>query len=117
MLLIPIVISVSILVFLVIKMIPGDPVAIMFGKNANQEQIAYVRGLYGLDRPLAEQYFTWIGNILRGDWGSSIQTGEPVFGLIMERMPKTIVWVFALKRRNRKYRPMIIPAPIKRDRM
>lgn len=89
-LLIPIVITVSILVFLVIKMIPGDPIAIMFGKNANAEQVAYVRTLYGLDKPLVEQYFTWIGNLLKGDWGKSIQTGEPVFELIMERMPKTI---------------------------
>lgn len=88
-LLIPIVFAVSVLVFLVIKMIPGDPVQIMFGKSANPEQVAYVRTLYGLDKPLVEQYFTWMGNLFKGDWGQSIQTGEPVYGLIMERMPRT----------------------------
>lgn len=93
-LIIPIVLVVSILVFLVIKMIPGDPITIMFGKNANAEQIAYVKTLYGLDRPLAEQYFTWAGNLLRGDWGSSIQTDEPVLGMILERMPRTIALCF-----------------------
>ncbi len=93
-LIIPIVIVVSILVFLVIKMIPGDPITIMFGKNANPEQIAYVKTLYGLDKPLVEQYFTWAGNLLHGDWGSSIQTNEPVRNMILERMPRTIALCF-----------------------
>lgn len=87
---IPIVIVVSILIFLMIKIIPGDPVEIMFGKNPNQEQMEYVRQLYGLDKPLNEQYFTWAGNIMKGDWGSSIQTNESVFGMIMERIPRTL---------------------------
>ena len=94
-LIIPLVILISILVFLVIKMIPGDPIAIMFGKNANQEQIDYVRTLYGLDKPLVEQYFTWAGNLLKGNWGNSIQTGEPVIGMILERIPRTIALCFA----------------------
>jgi peptide/nickel transport system permease protein len=87
---IPIVIVVSILIFLIIKMIPGDPVAIMFGKNPNQEQMEAVRKLYGLDKPLVDQYFTWAGNILQGNWGRSIQTNEPILGMIMERIPRTI---------------------------
>ncbi len=93
-LIIPIAIVVSILVFLVIKMIPGDPITIMFGKNANPEQIAYVKTLYGLDKPLTTQYFTWMGNLLHGDWGSSIQSGESVINMILERMPRTILLCF-----------------------
>lgn len=87
---IPIALIVSILVFLVIKMIPGDPIRIMFGKNATAEQVAYVRTLYGLDKPLLEQYFSWMGNLLRGDWGVSIQSGEGVLHMIMERLPRTL---------------------------
>lgn len=89
-LIIPIAFLVSILVFLVIKMIPGDPIRIMFGKNATAEQVEYVRALWGLDRPLLEQYTSWMGNLFRGDWGVSIQSKEPVLSMIMERMPRTL---------------------------
>ena len=89
-LIIPIALVVSVLVFLVIKMIPGDPVQIMFGKYATDEQVEYVRTLYGLDKPLIEQYFSWIGNLFRGDWGVSIQSGENVYNMIMERIPRTL---------------------------
>lgn len=88
-LIIPIVIAISVLVFMVIKLIPGDPVTIMFGRNPNPEQMERVRSLYGLDKPLAQQYFTWFGNILKGNWGNSIQLNEPVLDSIMERLPRT----------------------------
>lgn len=62
----------------------------MFGKYATDEQVEYVRTLYGLDKPLIEQYFSWIGNLFRGDWGVSIQSGENVYNMIMERIPRTL---------------------------
>lgn len=68
---------------------------IMFGKNPNQQQMEYMRKMYGLDKPLVEQYFTWAGNLLRGDWGSSIQTRENTLGMILERMPRTVALCFS----------------------
>jgi peptide/nickel transport system permease protein len=94
-LIIPISIIISVLVFTIIKLIPGDPVTLMFGRNPNAEQIARVRGFYGLDKPLARQYLTWAGNLLRGDWGTSIQQNQPVIDTIMERMPRTIALCFS----------------------
>jgi len=87
---IPIVFIVTILIFLIIKMIPGDPIAIMFGKHPNPEQIARIQDLYGLNAPLHEQYFIWMGNLLQGNWGLTIQLNEPVLDLILERVPRTI---------------------------
>lgn len=89
-LMIPIVIVVTILIFFIIKLIPGDPIIIMFGKNPNPEQIARIQDLYGLNDPLWTQYFTWIGNILQGNWGTTIQLNQPVLGLIVERLPRTL---------------------------
>ena len=86
---IPILVLISIMIFFIIRLIPGDPVQLMFGKKATAEQIQYVRTLYGLDKPLWQQYVTWISNILKGDWGTSIRLGEPVMGLVLERLPRT----------------------------
>jgi peptide/nickel transport system permease protein len=72
--------GVSILVFGFIRMIPGDAVAIMLGANAEvtPERIAAIRTRLGLDLPIHEQYFVWVSNVLRGDFGVSIWTGRPV---------------------------------------
>jgi len=91
---IPIIVLISIMIFFIIRLIPGDPVQMMFGKNATQEQIQYVRTLYGLDKPLVQQYLTWVGNLLKGDWGTSIRLGEPVIGLVLERLPRTALLCF-----------------------
>ncbi len=92
---IPIIILISIMIFFIIRLIPGDPIQMMFGKNASQEQIAYVRTLYGLDKPVWQQYFVWIGNLLKGDWGTSIRLDEPVLGLVLERLPRTALLCFS----------------------
>lgn len=75
-----VVFGVSIIVFLMIRMIPGDAVAIMLGANTEitPERLASLRARIGLDRPLAEQYLAWAGRALSGDLGTSLWTGKPV---------------------------------------
>ena len=75
-----VVFGVSIIVFLMIRMIPGDAVAIMLGANTEitPERLASLRARVGLDRPLVEQYFVWAGRALSGDLGTSLWTGRPV---------------------------------------
>ena len=75
-----VVLGVSIIVFLMIRMIPGDAVAIMLGANTEitPERLASLRARVGLDRPLVEQYLVWAGRALSGDLGTSLWTGKPV---------------------------------------
>jgi peptide/nickel transport system permease protein len=75
-----VVFGVSIIVFLMIRMIPGDAVAIMLGANTEitPERLASLRARVGLDRPLVEQYLAWAGRALSGDLGTSLWTGRPV---------------------------------------
>ena len=72
--------GVSILTFLMIRLIPGDAVQVMLGANAEitPERIEALRAQVGLDRPLVEQYFVWIGDLLTGQFGTSLWTGRPV---------------------------------------
>ncbi len=72
--------GVSILTFLMIRLIPGDAVQIMLGANAEitPERVEALRAQVGLDRPLVEQYFVWIGDLLTGQFGTSLWTGRPV---------------------------------------
>src|SRR3712207_381237 len=72
--------GVSLIVFLMIRLIPGDAVAIMLGANTEvtPERIAELRATLGLDRPILAQYVSWLGGVLRGDLGVSIWTRRPV---------------------------------------
>jgi peptide/nickel transport system permease protein len=81
--------GVATLVFSLIHLIPGDPAQAMLGDTASPEEIAELRGRLGLDRPLAEQYTSFLGGIVRGDLGVSLRTSQPVTSMIMERMPAT----------------------------
>jgi peptide/nickel transport system permease protein len=87
---IPVVVILSIGVFLMLHLTPGDPVQIMLGQDADPQTIAAVRAELGLDQPLPIQYLRWAGNALRGDLGRSIRTHEPVADAIVERLPVTI---------------------------
>jgi peptide/nickel transport system permease protein len=72
--------GVSVMSFLMIRLIPGDAVQLMLGANAEvtQRQIDSLRHQLGLDQPFVEQYFVWLGRVLRGDFGTSLTTGRPV---------------------------------------
>ncbi len=87
--LIPILISISVLVFLMIHLAPGDPVLLLMGDEGTYEDYRRLQELYGLDLPLYQQYFRWVGNALQGNLGISIRQGAPVSQLIFERLGPT----------------------------
>ena len=73
------------LVFGFLRIIPGDPALVMLGERATQENIDHVREQLGLNKPLYQQYLTFVGNALRGDLGTSIIGQEPVAQQIVRR--------------------------------
>jgi peptide/nickel transport system permease protein len=81
---------VSVLVFVAIRVLPGDPVLVMAGPEANPEVVARLRAAMGLDRPLFVQYAEWLGRALRGELGVSLQYDVPVGRLIVSRLPVTL---------------------------
>jgi len=81
---------VAAIVFLMLRMSPGDPAAIIAGDNASVEDIAQIREHLGLDRPLVEQFVRWLGQLAVGDLGTSIYLDRPVLGLILERVEPTL---------------------------
>ena len=86
---IPAILGVSILVFLLIHLIPGDPAAAMLGERATPEMVDRVREQLGLNEPLHTQYFIWMGNIFRGDFGDTIRGGIPISSELSRRFPAT----------------------------
>jgi peptide/nickel transport system permease protein len=82
--------AVSVLVFVVIRVLPGDPALLIMGTGASPEAAAALRRAMGLDRPLAVQYAEWLGGAVRGDLGRSIQYDVPVGGLILSRLRVTL---------------------------
>jgi ABC-type dipeptide/oligopeptide/nickel transport system permease component len=82
--------GVSVVVFVVIRVVPGNPIAMMLPPGATQADIERLNALYGFDRSIAEQYFIWLGGVLQGDFGNSIQTRQPVLRLVLNRLPATL---------------------------
>ena len=89
-LLIPTFFGLSVLLFLWVRSLPGGPAVALLGERATPEAIAEVNKAYGFDRPLVEQYFTWILNLLQGNFGNSISTRRPVLEEFANRFPATI---------------------------
>jgi peptide/nickel transport system permease protein len=87
---IPVLLMVAVFVFLMLRLTPNDPAAVMAGDNASSEQIAAIRTSLGLDRPLPEQFLIWSGNLLRGDLGQSYFFKTPVATLIAQRLEPTL---------------------------
>jgi peptide/nickel transport system permease protein len=87
---IAVILGVVTLMFFLIRLAPGDPALLLVGPTASPEQLAAQRKAMGLDRPLAQQYTTWIGEFVRGDWGTSIATGQPVRAMIADAWPATV---------------------------
>jgi ABC-type dipeptide/oligopeptide/nickel transport system permease component len=87
---IPVVLGVTLIAFALIHLAPGDPVRTMLGQHATQQEIDEISAKYGLNRPLYEQYFIWLGDVLKGDLGRSILTHEQVTTEIASRFPNTI---------------------------
>ena len=72
------VMGISVIIFSIIHILPGNPIQIMFGRNPNPELIELAMKHYGLDKPIFSQYFTWLGKLIRGDLGRSIISRTPV---------------------------------------
>jgi peptide/nickel transport system permease protein len=83
-------VATSVIAFLLPRLVPGDPAAVVAGPDASPETIAAIRTELGLDRPLVTQYFDWIGGVLTGDLGQSLQFNRPVSELIGDRVVSTV---------------------------
>jgi ABC-type dipeptide/oligopeptide/nickel transport system permease component len=92
---VPALIGVSILVFSMSHLVPGDPVAIMLGERATSADMARLRSQLGLDRPLYLQYADFVGRAVKGDLGTSIRSGRPVLTEITEQFPATLTLTLA----------------------
>lgn len=90
---IPLLIGISILVFLMLQMTPGGPLAIAedAGGRMTAEDLDRLRNKYGLDDPLYIQFLHWGTDLVQGDWGTSFNTGQPVLTMIMDRLPTTLL--------------------------
>jgi peptide/nickel transport system permease protein len=82
--------AVMTLVFVLVRIVPGDPAQVVLGDQASQEAIEAMRVRLGLDRSMAEQYVEFISNALVGDWGTSMVTGQPVLAEVLKVLPWTI---------------------------
>ena len=89
-LMVPVLVGLSLLLFVWVRALPGDPARALLGERATPEGIARVNQAYGFDQPLLVQYLTYVKALLHGDFGSSIQTGRPVMDSFLERFPATI---------------------------
>jgi peptide/nickel transport system permease protein len=81
---------ISLVTFVVVQVVPGDPAQLILGTEAPPEALADLRAQLGLDRPLPLQYLSWLSGVLRGDLGVSLRHGRPVAALIAERLPVTL---------------------------
>ena len=81
---------ISTIIFFIIRVIPGDPAAVIAGIDATEEDVELIRAKIGTDKPLGVQYVQWLGDIIRLDFGESLITSQPVGALIMERFPLTL---------------------------
>jgi peptide/nickel transport system permease protein len=87
---IPVIGIVAVLVFLMLRLTPSDPAAIIAGDNANSQQIAEIRERLGLDKPILTQFFIWSGKVLSGDFGESFFFKKTVASLIADRIEPTL---------------------------
>ncbi|GIP22879.1 MULTISPECIES: ABC transporter permease subunit [Paenibacillus] len=91
---IPLMFVVSVLVFMFIHLIPGDPARLVAGKEATLEEINGIRAQLGLDLPLWQQYLSYMGRLLHGDLGTSLRSGLPVSDMLMSRLTPTLILTF-----------------------
>lgn len=82
--------GVAVVVFVLMRVVPGDPVAMMIPPGASADDIARMRAFYGLDRSIPAQFAVWLAHAVRGDFGTSISLRQDVVTLILERLPATL---------------------------
>ncbi|NJK45389.1 MAG: ABC transporter permease [Pleurocapsa sp. SU_196_0] len=86
----PTLVVVTIMVFALVRVLPGDPALLMLGEEANPELVKALNRELGLDQPLTTQYLNWIGGAIRGDLGASLRNNESVTRLVAEKLPTTL---------------------------
>jgi dipeptide transport system permease protein len=82
--------GVAVIVFVVIRVVPGNPIAMMLPPGASEEDIQRLKAIYGFDKTIFEQFVIWLGGVMRGDFGMSISTRQPVAALVLGRLPATL---------------------------
>src|SRR3979411_2686752 len=87
--------GVTLLVFLVPRLTPGDPARVLLGPRATDQEVARLRSLYGLDQPMYVQYGVWLSHVVQGDLGESIQLHRPVAAEVTDRFRGTLLLAFA----------------------
>lgn len=89
-----VIVLVSILVFAIIRLIPGDPVSLLLGENLTDKTRDQLIAKWGLDQPVPVQYLRWAGKMITGDFGTSLSTQESVSSLLIDRLPATLSLAF-----------------------
>ncbi len=87
---VPVLFLVSLIIFLIVHLTPGDPALLMLGEEATPDKLATLRHQLALDQPVPVQYGIWLSNVLRGDLGRSVRTQQPVVEAISQRLPPTV---------------------------
>ena len=82
--------GVAIIVFFVIRVVPGNPIAMMLPPGATEADTARLTALYGLDKSIPQQFLIWLSGVVQGDFGTSITTRQPVLALVLSRLPATL---------------------------
>ncbi|MHA7876960.1 ABC transporter permease [Roseivivax sp.] len=88
---VPVLLGITVIVFLIMALIPGDPATAILGSYATPENVARINRELGLDEPLWRQYVIWFGNLLQGDFGQSFALNRPVLDEVMERFGATLI--------------------------
>lgn len=88
---VPVLLGITVIVFLIMALIPGDPATAILGSYATPENVEKLNRDLGLDRPLVAQYFIWLGNLLQGDLGQSFALNRPVLDEVLERFSATLI--------------------------
>lgn len=91
---VPTLFGVAVLVFVLVRVVPGDPIAMMMPPGATADDVDRLRALYGLDKALPRQFVSWLGALARGDLGASISLRSNVGALVISRLPATLELVF-----------------------
>ncbi len=87
---IPTLAGVAVIVFVLLRVVPGDPIAMMIPPGAGEDDIERLRALYGLDLPIWQQFLAWAGDVAIGDFGTSISLRQDVLELVLSRLPATL---------------------------
>jgi ABC-type dipeptide/oligopeptide/nickel transport system permease component len=87
---IPTLFGVALFTFVVLRLVPGDPIAMMVVGEATPQDIARLRAEYGLDKPIAQQFAIYVGDLLRGNFGTSISFRQDVLEIVLRRLPATL---------------------------